>query len=268
MPFRRANARDRELLDEMTLSGVRYWGHDVNHPEAFQALAKTVANEDGPENHAVYVLEDDGRVIGFFELRDRGDHVELLRMFLQPELIGHGLGKVLWGEAVRRARESHEKMLIMSDPGARGFYEADGRPTRNGAGGSSRFNPRQVLVPDRRLTPATGRFPGGVPGSAQRSNAEQHVKGHAVDDDTAVFGKVYIPGNLVVLIPDIAFQRTEVQVTLNIIHGFPDPLLGQVGHEGRVRWSLRNPQNGGLVSRLQARRWWRYQYLDGSRRSH
>ncbi len=124
--FRRARADERDLLDEMTLAGVRYWGHDQKHPEAYNGLATSLAAEAGPENHPVFVLEEDGRVIGFYELRDRGDHVELLRMFLLPELIGDGYGKVLWDHAVGQARSSNDRMLIKSDPGAVGFYSAMG----------------------------------------------------------------------------------------------------------------------------------------------
>lgn len=124
--FRRAIAEERGLLDEMTLAGVRFWGHHVNHPEAYQGLVKALSEEPGPENFPVFVLEEDGEVLGFFELRDRGDHAELLRMFLRTDLIGSGYGKRLWSEAVDVASKSHDRMLIMSDPDARGFYEAMG----------------------------------------------------------------------------------------------------------------------------------------------
>lgn len=135
--FRRARADERDLLDEMTLAGVRYWGHDQRHPEAYNGLAKTLAAEAGPENYPVFVLEEDGRVVGFYELRDRGDHVELLRMFLLTELIGEGYGKVLWDHAVEQARSRSDRMLIKSDPEAVGFYSAMG----------ARLEKRQEVAP-------------------------------------------------------------------------------------------------------------------------
>lgn len=82
--------------------------------------------EEGPENHPVFVLEEDGAVVGFYELRDRGDHIELLRMFLPVERIGRGHGRSLWTDAVATAAKSHDQMVILSDPCARGFYEAMG----------------------------------------------------------------------------------------------------------------------------------------------
>lgn len=124
--FRRARADERETLDEMTLAGLRHWGHDQNHPEAYQGLADLLASADGPEQYPVFVLEEQGAVVGFYELRDRGDHVELLRMFLQPGLIGQGYGKRLWSHAVESAASLSQRMLIMADPGAIGFYQAMG----------------------------------------------------------------------------------------------------------------------------------------------
>lgn len=127
MHVRRATAEDRTLLDDMALAGVRHWGHDEHHPEAYRGLVEALAGESGPENHPVFVFEDDrNEVIGFYELRDRGDHMELLRMFLRPELIGQGYGRLLWDHAVTEASRSHGRLLINSDPGATGFYAAMG----------------------------------------------------------------------------------------------------------------------------------------------
>ena len=124
--FRRGEAEDREVLDEMTLAGIRHWGHDVHHQEAYQGLVQMLSSQDGPEAHTVFVLEDDAEVVAFYELQDREGHVELVRMFMRPDLIGHGFGRKLWNHAVNVAAENHNRMLIMSDPSAIGFYTAMG----------------------------------------------------------------------------------------------------------------------------------------------
>ncbi len=124
--FRRATVDDRGLLNELTLEGVRYWGHDTEFPDVFVGLAATLAADDGPQNHLVFVLEEAGEAIAFYDLRDRGDHIELVRMFMTSELIGNGYGRKLWDHAVTTAAVSHDRMLIMSDPKAMGFYAAMG----------------------------------------------------------------------------------------------------------------------------------------------
>lgn len=124
--FRRATGADRRVLDEMTLAGVRFWGHHVEHPEAYEGLVAELAADDDPAAHRVLVWEDAQGIAGFIDLRDRDDHVELLRMFLRTDLIGSGHGRVLWNRAVEEASSMADRMLIMSDPRAAGFYEAMG----------------------------------------------------------------------------------------------------------------------------------------------
>ncbi len=74
----------------------------------------------------MWLLAEDGQDVGFYELRDRGDHIELLRMFVRPDLIGNGYGRLLWKHAVGEASRSHDRMMILSDPAATGFYETMG----------------------------------------------------------------------------------------------------------------------------------------------
>ena len=124
--FRRATSADGSVLDEMTLAGVRHWGHHVEHPEAYAGLVDELAHDDDPSAYRVLVWEDDEGIAGFIDLRDRGDHVELVRMFLRTELIGHGHGRALWDRAVAEAKRMGDRLLIVSDPGATGFYEAMG----------------------------------------------------------------------------------------------------------------------------------------------
>jgi GNAT superfamily N-acetyltransferase len=110
---------------------VRHWGHHVEHPKAYAGLVDELADGDNPAAYRVLVWEDEEGIAGFIDLRDRGDHVELVRMFLRTELIGHGHGRALWDRAVAEAARMGDRMLIVSDPGATGFYEAMGaRPER------------------------------------------------------------------------------------------------------------------------------------------
>jgi len=124
--FRRATEADTTLLNDMTLAGIRHWGHDVNFPQAYAGLAANLPSDEDTAANPIFVLEEEGEPIAFHDLRDRGDHVELLRMFQRPDLIGTGLGRILWEHAVGQARQMGDRMLIMSDPEAEGFYAAMG----------------------------------------------------------------------------------------------------------------------------------------------
>ena len=45
---------------------------------------------------------------------------------------------------------------------------------------------------------------------AQRSDAEDHVKWLAIDDDTAVPGHIHAIRDVVVLVSNVAFERSQV----------------------------------------------------------
>lgn len=124
--FRRARPDEFTLLDEMTLAGVRHWGHDEKFPEAYNGLVAEIEGDEGAGDATIFVIDEGGEVVAFYDLRDRGDHVELLRMFQKPELIGSGYGRLLWDHCIAEAANHGDRMLIMSDPGAIGFYEAMG----------------------------------------------------------------------------------------------------------------------------------------------
>lgn len=123
--FRRVGPDESEILNEMTLAGIRHWGHHENFPDAYNGLAADLETHDITGN-AVIVVEDDDEVVGFYEVVDRDDHIELLRMFQKVDRIGSGLGRLMWEHAVAEASTRSDRLKIISDPGATGFYEKMG----------------------------------------------------------------------------------------------------------------------------------------------
>lgn len=124
--FRRAVADDADHLRRLMLDGVRHWGHDVNHPEAFGQLEGSTPDGAEVASTPTFVAEVDGRTVAFFSLREHEDHVELYQMFMATDLIGTGLGRTLWERAVTEAVRYADRMRIDSDPMAVGFYERMG----------------------------------------------------------------------------------------------------------------------------------------------
>lgn len=124
--FRPMRHEEAELLNQMTMDGVRHWGHHERHPDAVAGLEATLPDIEGYASMTVRVLDSADGPIGFYSLADHGDHVELYQMFLRPDLIGHGFGRRLWDDAVAVAASMSDRMLIMADPESVGFYEAMG----------------------------------------------------------------------------------------------------------------------------------------------
>ena len=56
----------------------------------------------------VFVLEEDGQVVGFYSLKPQPTfgEVDLMDLFVEPHAIGQGYGKRLWQHAVETARQA------------------------------------------------------------------------------------------------------------------------------------------------------------------
>jgi GNAT superfamily N-acetyltransferase len=127
LSFRPARADEASQLGGLVMAGVRHWGHDVSFPEPVADLeANHLPTPEYVEESPVFVLEEDDRRVGFYGLRVHDDFVDLVYMFVDPDRIGGGLGRVLWDHAITEASQHGSRMRILSDPGAVGFYAAMG----------------------------------------------------------------------------------------------------------------------------------------------
>ncbi len=115
-------------LSELCVRSKASWGYD----EAFMALARVVLQVN-PEQIAagdVWVATGaDGEVAGMVALgpSEQVDTLDLDKLFVEPQRIRDGVGRLLIGEAIAEARRRGAKRLtILSDPYAAGFYERNG----------------------------------------------------------------------------------------------------------------------------------------------
>lgn len=123
--IRPARPEEAKRLSDLAFRSKAHWGYD----EGFMAKCRDPLKVS-PENIAegrVFVLEDGGRIRGFYELTGEGSRKELSFLFVEPDDIGKGYGKALWLHAVRTAKvRGADRILIHSDPHAEPFYRAMG----------------------------------------------------------------------------------------------------------------------------------------------
>jgi len=124
--IRPAKVSEADLLTELALRSKSHWGYDADFIE--DCRADLTLKPDYIAAHAVFVIEEQGRVVGFYSLERQADNdVELMHLFVEPEAIGGGHGKRLWRHAVETARQlGFQEMVIGSDPFAESFYKAMG----------------------------------------------------------------------------------------------------------------------------------------------
>jgi GNAT superfamily N-acetyltransferase len=126
-PFaiRRAIPAETPFLNELTGRSVLSWGYEPEflnwEPEAITVTAEFIANSP------VFVLEEAGRIVGYYGLLGEPPEMALDKLFVEPDRIGTGCGKQLWRHAVATAREMGASVLTLaSDPNAAPFYAAMG----------------------------------------------------------------------------------------------------------------------------------------------
>ena len=109
----------------MALEAKRYWGypeHWIKHWESDLTISS-----DFIHDNYVYVAEENGQIQGFYALIVTGDKAELDHMWVRPTLIGMGIGKELFLDAMERAASLKVIAVeILSDPNAAGFYRRMG----------------------------------------------------------------------------------------------------------------------------------------------
>ncbi len=126
LELRRARAEDCGPLTELALRSKASNGYG----EAFMAACVAELTVDAGSLAAgeVWLAEDDeGRVLGFFDLRIEADLAEAEAFFIAPAAKRRGIGRSLWAHLEARARSlGAGRITIDSDPEAQAFYEAMG----------------------------------------------------------------------------------------------------------------------------------------------
>jgi len=112
-------------LHRLCMRSKAHWGYDA----AFLALCAPVLRLS-PEAVAAglaLVAEKGGVALGVGQVTVNGAQADLDLMFVAPEAMGQGIGRVLFRELCERARAAGARRLdFLADPGARPFYERMG----------------------------------------------------------------------------------------------------------------------------------------------
>jgi GNAT superfamily N-acetyltransferase len=124
-------ARVDELaeLSELAFRSKAVWGYDAAFMEACRA--ELMIDAGYLEANPVFVLEYEGEPAGFYSLEPgaggASGEIELGLFFLEPDMIGRGLGRAMIADAIGRARGMDAcRLIVQSDPNAEGFYRVAG----------------------------------------------------------------------------------------------------------------------------------------------
>ncbi|GAA1507124.1 GNAT family N-acetyltransferase [Nocardioides humi] len=151
--LRPARPGEAAALTELALRSKGHWGYDDGFLEACRDEL-TMRDDELAARRTVVAELPDGRIAGFRTLEGEPPTGVLGMMFVDPDLIGHGVGRALVTHLVEEARAAGFTLLtIDADPNAEAFYRAAGA-VRVGATPSGSIPGRVLPLLELRL-PAT-----------------------------------------------------------------------------------------------------------------
>lgn len=123
--FRAARPDEGPELTDLALRAKSHWDYD----ESFLRSARAALTIDAETIRAsrIEVVEREGKAVGFYGLHGEPPEGRLEWMFLEPDSIGGGYGRLMWNQALRQAKAlGFTRLLIESDRFAEQFYLAMG----------------------------------------------------------------------------------------------------------------------------------------------
>jgi ribosomal protein S18 acetylase RimI-like enzyme len=119
--LRPALPSEADDITALTLRSKAYWGYDREVLERMRPML--TMNPDQIRDGGVVVAEQDGTMLGYYQLRGEPPDGELVDLFIDPRLIGTRLGRMLWQHAVASAlNRGFRTLSLESDPHAEPFY--------------------------------------------------------------------------------------------------------------------------------------------------
>ncbi len=126
--LRQAKSEEAEKLSTLSMRSKAYWGHCSEFMEACRkelTVSKEKINKT-PFTHMVAELGDE--VVGYYALKKLStSECELEALFVEPALLGKGIGRKLMQHAKHAAVQfGATTMIIQGDPNTTHFYRAVG----------------------------------------------------------------------------------------------------------------------------------------------
>jgi GNAT superfamily N-acetyltransferase len=112
-------------LSELCLRSKAVWGYDDKFIEACRG--ELLFSPHDLESTHVAVAEEDRKILGVVQVRIGADNADLLKLFVEPEVLRKGTGQALfaWAIEISRRMGAHQ-LMIEADPDAVPFYRRMG----------------------------------------------------------------------------------------------------------------------------------------------
>ena len=117
-----AKPEDAATLTAIAFAAKRHWGYPDRWIENWRDMLTVT-----PEfiaGHETFSAVIGGKSVGFYALGQKNSKLDLVHLWVLPDWMGRGIGRLLFGHAVQRAKAlGFRELEIESDPNAEGFYQ-------------------------------------------------------------------------------------------------------------------------------------------------
>ena len=126
MNVKKANRIDANEITELTMRSKNFWDYGKNQMEEWRDEL-TITPKYIDENQVFKIIKND-RLIGFYAYQSINSKlVKLNYLFVEPEFIGKGYGKILMKDFLKRIENNkYERVTLDADPNAERFYRSFG----------------------------------------------------------------------------------------------------------------------------------------------
>ena len=124
MTFRKAEISDITVLNRVSVTSKRHWGYPEEWIENWKEDLTLTANDLNSQE--TLVMDFKRRIIGFCSIKDNGDRYEVIHLWILPEFIGKGYGKILLKETLTLFVLEDKPIWVLADPNAESFYNKQG----------------------------------------------------------------------------------------------------------------------------------------------
>ncbi|QQV04172.1 MULTISPECIES: GNAT family N-acetyltransferase [Chryseobacterium] len=122
----KANPEDNQILTEITKKSKAHWGYSDEQMEKWSK--DLTVSKDYIKKSEIYKLSLNSKIIAYYSycIIDQNT-VKLDNLFVVPEEIGKGYGKILMNDLINKnKKEKTAKIILEADPNAEKFYESFG----------------------------------------------------------------------------------------------------------------------------------------------
>ncbi|AMR41123.1 GNAT family N-acetyltransferase [Elizabethkingia anophelis] len=129
MLIKKSEPKYHSELSEIAKKSKRFWGYSDEWMHLWDEDL-TLTQEYIDTNEVWHIENESEEIIGFYSFyRENEDFIRLDFLFIKPEYIGYGYGKLLINHFFSHAKLLADKIVLDADPYAEEFYQKFGFKT-------------------------------------------------------------------------------------------------------------------------------------------